>query len=195
MTLFHYPIFKKQQKMDKITYKVQFFDYWHTGSGLAGSTYADSIVNKNTDGLPIIPGKTVKGLLREAAETIQKLDGSLITNGFILEVFGDKDNEPECFFSNATLSRNLSESIIKQKNHNVLYQVIASTAIDENGQAKEGSLRQLEVTIPLTLYGVIEKLPNNSTYEEQLKYCFNWVKQLGLNRNRGLGRCQFSILK
>lgn len=188
--------------MNKIIYKVQFFDYWHTGSGLAGSTYADSIVNKNEDSLPIIPGKTVKGLLREAAKAIHNLDSSLISNDFMLEVFGkgtEKNDEEEkaskSFFSNLTLSERLSKNIIKDNRQDALYHVIASTAIDENGQAKKASLRQLEVTIPLTLYGVIENMPNDSAYETQLIHCFNWIKQLGLNRNRGLGRCQFSIVK
>jgi RAMP superfamily len=181
--------------MAEIIYKIQFFDYWHTGSGLSGSTYADGIVNKNEDYLPLIPGKTVKGLLREAAKTIQELDNSLISTDFITSVFGDADNEPKCHFSNLTLSEKLAENIITTNNQSALYHVITSTAIDENGQAKEGSLRQLEVTIPLTLYGVISDLPTAKTYEQELKHCFDWVKQLGLNRNRGLGRCQISIVK
>ena len=179
--------------MNSIIYKIQFFDYWHTGSGLAGNTYADSVVNKNEDSLPVIPGKTVKGLLREAAKEINKLDNSFVSDDFIIHVFGkktDKDNEEiaaTSFFSNLTLSKKLSEAIIKDNRQEALYHVLASTAIEDNGQAKEGSLRQLEVTIPLSLYGVIENVPNVSTYEAQLIRCFNWVKQLGLNRNRGLG--------
>jgi hypothetical protein len=180
--------------MDKILYKIQFFDYWHTGSGLSGSTYADGIVNKNENDLPIISGKTVKGLLREAAETIQTLDSSLISRSFITDVFGDVDNEPKCHFSNLNLSEKLAENIIKAENQSALYHVITSTAIDNNGQAKEGSLRQLEVTIPLALYGVIEDIPFIESYKTEFTHCFNWIKQLGLNRNRGLGRCQFSIV-
>lgn len=188
--------------MDRVIYKVQFFDYWHTGSGLAGSTYADSIVNKNAEGLPLIPGKTAKGLLREAAQELNRIDNTIISDDFILNVFGkktDKDEEEVAalsFFSSLTLSEKLSQAIIDKKSQDALYHVISSTAINnDNGQASEGSLRQLEVTIPLTLYGVIENVPNNGNYETQLIHCFNWIKQLGLNRNRGLGRCQFSIVK
>ncbi len=181
--------------MSKIIYKIQFFDYWHTGSGLAGSTYADSIVHKNDDDLPIIPGRTVKGLLRDAAKIIHELDNSLITNQFILDVFGKEDMPTKCFFSNVTLSKNLAEKIIQENRQHALYQVLSSTQIDADGQAKEGSLRQLEVTIPLVLYGMIDDFPNNNLYKTQIIHCLNWVKQLGLNRNRGLGRCQFSIVE
>lgn len=191
--------------MQNIIYKIDFFDFWHTGSGLAGSTYADSLVIKNENSLPIIPGKTLKGLLREAAQELHKLDENLVTKHFINTIFGvqpEKNNnrnptanEGLCFFSNATLSKNLSdklESNFEQKQQ--LYQVLSSTAIDSNGQAKEGSLRQLEVTIPLSLYAQIVDFPNDAASKNQLEHCLNWIKQLGLNRNRGLGRCHLSII-
>jgi CRISPR/Cas system CSM-associated protein Csm3 (group 7 of RAMP superfamily) len=185
----------------KITYQIEFFSYWHAGSGLAGSTYADSIVNKNEDNLPVIPGKTIKGLLREAAEKINELNKELVSNDFILNVFGEKEStglidykkEGRAFFSNVSLSKSLSENILKSNLSDDLYHVISSTEIDNNGQAKDGSLRQLEVTIPITLYGSIEHFPDNN-YEVQLANCFKWIKQLGHNRNRGLGKCKFSIV-
>jgi len=187
----------------RIIYKIDFYSYWHTGSGLAGSTYADAIVNKNEQNLPVIPGKTIKGLLRDAAQQIHYFDDKLVTQDFIQNVFGadsekqgvDYKKEGKAFFSNAELSKSLSNSIIEKKYDNELYKVLPSTQIDENGQAKDGSLRQLEVTIPLTLYGAIEHFPESETYLEQLENCFAFIKQIGLNRNRGLGKCKFSILK
>ena len=46
-------------------YKVTFLDYWHLSSGLTSGSKLDSTVVKDKDGLPFIPGKTIKGLLRE----------------------------------------------------------------------------------------------------------------------------------
>lgn len=185
----------------KIIYQIEFFSYWHVGSGLAGSTYADSIVNKNIQNLPFIPGKTIKGLLRDAAEKINGFNEEMVSDEFIKDVFGVSEegntnyqDEGKAFFTNAGLSQELSEGIIKSASENELYKVISSTKIDENGQAQEGSLRQLEVTIPLTLYGVIEHVPEGK-YEKELSFCFDWIKQLGQNRNRGLGKCKFLIVK
>ena len=205
---------------NKIIYQIEFFSYWHAGSGLAGSTYADSVVNKNQDGLPIIPGKTIKGLLREAAETINGFDKNLVSDIFIEEIFGKrledgkKDmtseekasyndkilagktnnyGEGKAFFTNAGLSKNLTTSILNTAVVNDLYHVISSTKIDENGQVKDGSLRQLEVTIPITMYGSIEQFPDMK-YKDEMENCFKWIKQLGQNRNRGLGKCKFSIV-
>lgn len=185
----------------RVIYKIKFFSYWHTGSGLAGSTYADAIVNKNGKGLPIIPGKTLKGLLRDAAEQIHYFDSDAVTKEFIQNVFGadsekegvDLKMEGKAFFTNAELSKSLSNLILTKEYSNELYKVISSTKINDNGQAEDGSLRQLEVTIPLTLYGAIEQFPSKA-YLGQLEKCFAFIKQIGQNRNRGLGKCEFSIL-
>ncbi|MDG1434750.1 MAG: RAMP superfamily CRISPR-associated protein [Saprospiraceae bacterium] len=191
--------------MKPIIYQIDFFTNWHTSSGLSGSTYADLLVIKTSENLPFIPGKTLKGLLREAAESIHELNKELVTADFIGHVFGlsptKKEMENEvytkeaaCYFSNAYLSKKLTSGITKEKSSH-LYKVISSTKIDKNGIAEDSSLRQLEVTIPLILYAKVEHFPNDEAYLTQLEHCLSWVKRIGLNRSRGLGRCKFSILK
>lgn len=54
----------------KIKYQIQFHSYWHCGSGLAAGAGVDALVVKDADGLPFVPGKTIKGLLREAMEEL-----------------------------------------------------------------------------------------------------------------------------
>lgn len=191
--------------MKTINYQIDFFSYWHASSGLAGSTYADLLVNKTGEELPYIPGRTLKGLLREAAETIHGFDPGMVNQTFILDVFGQAPDqtdideerpttEAQCFFTNAFLSDYLQKSI-RKKQVPFLYAVLASTKINEQGLAADGSLRQLEVTVPLTLLASVEQFPDKEGYEQQLIYCFQWIKRMGLNRSRGLGRCQFSMIK
>lgn len=192
--------------METIIYKIDFFSYWHVSSGLYGSTHADLLVNKTKEGLPFIPGKTLKGLLREAAEFLNKLNSDFVKIDFVNDVFGEKEpegnnNDSEkyreealSFFSSATLSKNL-QSKIDSTNSSYLYKVLSSTKISEIGLAEDHSLRELEVTIPLTLYASIEDFPKKEGYVAQLEHCMNFVKRMGLNRSRGLGRCQFSIIK
>ena len=74
----------------------------------------------------------------------------------------------------------------------MLYKNIASTKIDDDGQAVDHSLRHMQVTIPMELYAEIIDFPLE--YLEQLKNCFAWVKKMGLNRSRGLGRCKLETL-
>jgi hypothetical protein len=69
---------------------------------------------------------------------------------------------------------------------------VASTAIDPNGIAKEGSLRRIEVTIPLTLEAEILNIPDEE-FKNLLIEALSMVKRLGVNRNRGLGRCSLTV--
>ena len=195
----------------QLRYQIQFYGYWHVGSGLSASTYADAVVLKDPDDFPIIPGKTLKGLLSDAANAINKVQPAFISAAFIRDVFGesgDRTNKDEqdtpyspstCFFSNATLSEQLRAQLPKAmlSGHsepvnlvNTLYEVLSSTQI-ENGMAKDGSLRQLEVCVPLPLYASIEG-DCIDNYVAEIDYCFGWIKRMGLNRNRGLGRCRFT---
>ena len=186
--------------MSEIKYKIELFDFWHTSSGLSGGMDVDLTVLKDEHGLPVLPGKTIKGLLREAAESIHVLNEKLVSKEFIDYVFGERSDledearndykEAEVFFSDATLSQNVINNTSKFPK-DLFYREIASTEIDKNGQAKEHSLRQMEVTIPLELYGTL--LNMDDKYIDELKWAFSWIKRLGYNRNRGLGRCKISI--
>ncbi len=190
--------------MNTLIYQIEFFDYWHVGTGLVSGANSDALVQKDKEDRPFIPGKTLKGLLREAAETLKSLNHEKITDDFIQDVFGERnlvneeasgtkriEKEAKSFFGNATLSASLQNDITKSK-AKFLYQQIASTAIEKNGQAKDYSLRSIEVTVPLVLYASISGF--NKDYKEAMTACLSWIKRMGLNRNRGLGRCQFKIL-
>jgi CRISPR/Cas system CSM-associated protein Csm3 (group 7 of RAMP superfamily) len=192
--------------MATLQYKIEFTSFWHTGSGLSSGTESDLVVIKDKNGRPFIPGKTLKGLLREAAEIIHGLKSNLVTKDFIDEVFGERSDEGKSgennlhppiearsFFSDAYLSEQMRLYFNKQLNYKeLLYKNIASTKIDENGQAENHSLRKIEVTIPLDLYAEIIDFPE--VYQNQMEYCFAWVKKIGINRTRGLGRCSLLTL-
>ncbi len=168
-----------------LKYEIKFLDYWHVGSGLSAGAKLDSLVLKDNDNLPIVGGKTIKGLVREMADLLED-------DAFVLDCFGQEGVDMgSSYFSNATLAKNVSEQI---KNNNLvsnLYDEIASTKIDEKGMAVDGSLREIEVTIPVTLIGEIDDVSNE--YSEQMKKALKMVKRMGLNRNRGLGRCEITV--
>lgn len=197
--------------MKTINYSIEILSYWHTGSGLYGGVDANLAVIKDEQGLPFIPGKTIKGLLREAAVYLSALPAGIPDN-FVSDVFGEEQLEraevisSSCFFTNAELSSYLKEQLSLAKNETasidparlekkkaMLFSTLASTAIDHKGQALDQSLRQMEVTVPLTLYGTIAGFPVDDTYEAALKKCLAWIKRLGMNRSRGLGRCVFTL--
>lgn len=164
-------------------YKVTFLDYWHISSGLSAGAKLDSTVVRDENGLPYIPGKTIKGLIREQS-----------SNEDFLEVcFGKESNKiGKCYFSDVQIEENTRKTIVEKDLQNQLFDEIASTKIDENGIAKSGSLREIEVVIPMTLYGKIENIPDE--YKQEIIKALKKVKRMGLNRNRGLGRCVIDVV-
>jgi len=188
--------------MATLQYKIDFTSFWHTGSGLSSGTDSDLVVIKDENGLPFIPGKTLKGLLREAAEIINAYNSTIVTKKFITKVFGErseegvsaKPKEAVCFFTDAYLSEDIKQYLNNnEEQKTILYKNIASTKINSDGQAVDHSLRQIQVSIPLELYAEVIDLPNE--YKIQLENCFSWVKKMGLNRSRGLGRCKIETIK
>jgi CRISPR/Cas system CSM-associated protein Csm3 (group 7 of RAMP superfamily) len=180
----------------RLKYEIKFLDYWHLGSGLSAGTKLDSLVLKDSDGLPFASGKTLKGMFREMAE--------MIDCSFVNVCFGGssdkkdccyneemKNRDGVCYFGNAELKASTKEQILSNQLKDNLYTEIASTKIDERGVAVDNSLREIEVVIPITLYGEIDDVP--ADYEEWMKHSVVMVKRMGLNRNRGLGRCQITI--
>ena len=186
-------------------YKIEFFSNWHCGSGLAAGADVDALVVKDKDGLPYVPGRTIKGLLRDAATELGYAED------YIIKVFGkdvkqnDKNAEQNgndgeqysqagcAFFSNAELSKHEAAEIVKGQLTPYLYQTFASTAIDDNGIAKDGSLRRIETVVPCTLYASINGI--GGTDEKMLMEAMMYIKRMGTDRNRGYGRCKISIGK
>ena len=178
--------------MSTIKYKIEFFSNWHCGSGLAAGADVDSLVIKDQNRIPYIPGRTLKGLFRDAA-TILSDDEDTI--GVIFGVSGDKeDHKTGCaFFGNATLPIAEYQYIVEQGLASHLYQSFASTSIDEKGIAKDHSLRKIETVVPCKLEGEILNLPDGA--EHVLEDAMRYVKRMGTGRNRGFGRCKISIRK
>ena len=186
--------------MKTINYKIEFFSCWHCGSGLSAGADVDALVIKDKNGIPFIPGKTIKGLLREAVEEIlySGVEDAHSVDELIKESFGlfiDKNNfwKGSMFFTNAELSPSLQSKIQSLQLEKYLYTSIASTAIEENGTAKDFSLRKIQLVVPCELYGTIMNVPDNM--EEILAKGLKFIKRVGVNRNRGLGRCSLSVIE
>ena len=197
--------------METIKYKITFFSEWHTGSGLTSGSDLDALVIKDKNDMPYIPGRTLKGLLKDAAQELNDLGYGKVN--FIETIFGlptdTKKNKSddildsedlestikgECFFTNATLLEVLYNASFENKLAPFYYRTIASTAINgDSGVAKKHSLRRMQTTIPCVLEAEITNV--HTDFIKQIESCLKWIKRLGQNRNRGLGRCQFEIIK
>lgn len=172
--------------MKTIKYKITFHTYWHCGSGLAAGANVDALVVKDKDGMPFVPGKTIKGLVREAvgvfnADTDEQIFG---TEGKV---------RSDSFFTNAVMNKDEHKFIVSQNASSYLYRTLASTAIDDDGIARDNSLRSIQVTVPCNLTGQIQNIPDDKA--ELVSKALRYIKRLGQWRNRGLGRCTITINK
>lgn len=172
-----------------IKYELTFHTYWHCGSGLAAGAAMDALVIKDKEGMPFVPGKTMKGLVREAVDIIA---ANKVGSVLYEQVFG-KEGEirGESFFTNAVMNQKEHDFIVSTDAASYMYRSIASTAIDDNGIAVDNSLRSIQVTVPCTLTGEIQNIPNGM--EEAICKALKYIKRLGQWRNRGLGRCTITV--
>lgn len=184
--------------LEKINYRIQFLTDWHAGSGLSAGAEADAVVIKDPDGFPYIPGKTLKGLFRDAFQDLMEVKNQDFTENRFKRFFGFFDGAGvttagKLFYSSACLSED-EKSAIDPSLNPYLYRTISATAISEKtGVAKNSSLRVSEVCIPLELEGFVEgiEIDDVPIFEQLLKY----IRTIGANRNRGLGRCIITIKK
>lgn len=227
-------------KVYTVTYRLKFYSEWHCGSGLGAGADVDALVVKDKNKLPYVPGKTIKGLIREAVENIlyfksqakkEEKEGIEENTPFdnvgyhqqwaeqmkedFIKVFGNsadkdwnifvdsdskdiKENlqiKSQSFFTNAELEDSLKELILSDINNteeaerywHFLYNSVASISINERGVSESQHLRKLETVVPCELVGQILKVP--AAFVPVLQKGMQFVKRLGQNRNRGLGRC------
>ncbi|PKI12735.1 RAMP superfamily CRISPR-associated protein [Colwellia sp. 12G3] len=188
--------------------------YWHVGSGLEGGAYADALVLKNTQQLPYLPGKSIKGLLRDAFTRAEKNNWftDVIStdvenkNTLVDLLFGHENKDGS---SNQGLLQ-ISSGVLSSQEINFLtqhpqaksqlYKITYSTAINgETGVAKNTSLRSLEVCVPMLLTAQIALntshvayLENKSLVNEKLnvwlEQVVSFITEIGAKRHRGLGK-------
>lgn len=174
--------------------------YWHTSSGQGIKGDLDSMVVRDDNNLPYIPGRTIKGLLRDAcyqAETFgQVQEGTTdILFGSRTTETGESSIPGTLLFSSANLPDEERDFFAHNPEHaEQLYDSLASTKIDEDGLADNKKLRIAEVTIPMTLHAKATLLPGTPEHaKDTLAKSAPLIRALGTSRSRGFGRCTITI--
>jgi hypothetical protein len=158
--------------------------WWHAGTGRGVSSTLDSIVARDADGLPYLPGRSVKGLLRDAVsqweywETVRVEEGSEKRSGasdaLTNALFGGRaagsdgasryDTTPGVLdVRSARVDGGLSAGLLADPDRARLVAgltaTLRSTAVaHDRGTAVPHSLRAIEVAVPLTLYADVEEI-------------------------------------
>lgn len=179
-----------------------FLSPWQMGSGFGEGAHLDALPVKSPSGLPYLPGRSVKGLFREAVQLAEEC-GELPPDTTI-NLFGSRDSAlsryestPGCLqFSNATLGDAMELWAADQRNSQAvreLYMPLASTAIDTNGLANDKTLRKIEVALPVTLTAAVSSCGEGTDDLALLQKVAPLIRQAGSDRHRGLGRVQVTV--
>lgn len=183
--------------------------YWHPGTGRGAGTALDAVTHRDSRGLPALPGRTVKGLLRDLvrqAEALSWYQDRQTAGAPSLEdrLFGWRsradavrpEQTPEfgCLHvTDAGLPAGSADHLIRHPELLPgLYRAHFRTRIDPgSGTAYEKSLRGAEVIVPLTLRAGITELAGGDpppNWPALLELALPLLRGLGETRTRGFGR-------
>jgi len=189
--------------MQNVVLSWEFLSFWQSSSGKGEHARLDTQTARDPQGLPVLPGRTIKGLFREAAQQLA-LWGHMDQNAVDL-LFGRADDTASStgtengllVFDSAYVSRELAAAYAKEEvTKEMLYRDIAQTAIDrETGRALDHSLRRIEVVVPLTLYSNVSLISASGPALDAatLSKIAREVRYAGSLRKRGLGRVEVKV--
>lgn len=169
------------------------------GTGTGDGVQFDTVSAYNDYGLPYIPAKRLKGLLREQAEFLIACNPE--NKNFVEILFGKGEQAGALIVNNAEIKnvRNLKEDLDKLfKSQPSLYNpsavaeyyTVARHATQmKNGVAKPKSLRTIGAVPSGTIFEATLYLDDSSSSEkvEFLRNCAKLLRHIGLNRTRGYG--------
>ena len=193
---------------------LRFDSDWHVGSGAGIPGSVDRQVLRDEEGFPYVPGKTLTGILRDAAEWIADVrDAEKKGNKWknvLIGLFGEQPEShggtPGGFASGAAIGIGSAELSWGLRNYvhglreasgadlrAALFTVRPGVKIDRaTGRALEDHLYSTERVRGCTLYAPVKYLrgPLSKDEEKLLEDAIRVVRRLGGKRRRGGGRCR-----
>ena len=183
--------------------------YWHAGGGRGAGAVVDAVVHRDSRGLPVLPGRHLKGLLRDALERAEAWEWEGF-EGLADALFGQASETAtgeapprpgSLRVGDAGLPEELASWLGGTEQGRALreelFQAIYATAVDPvSGTALDHSLRGMEVAIPLKLEAVVSEVPGRQPpdgWRERLREALHLVDAVGAHRTRGLGRARLTL--
>lgn len=182
--------------------------YWHAGGGRGGGAVVDAVVHRDNHGLPVAPGKHLKGLLRDAVERAEIWEwpgyaglGETLFGSRTETVKRDQRPRPGCLRVGdgrlpAALSDWLGSDAGERSRPGLFRNLFSSAVAHESGTALDSSLRGIEVTIPLQLEAPISVISDKNLPEdwaEKIRGILPLIDAVGAYRTRGLGKAVLTL--
>jgi len=185
--------------------RVELLDTWQVGSGRAQGRHLDAVADRDAHGLPFVPGRMLKGLLRDAAAALEAWQHW--PGGTTERLFGDHSQRDDGLaapgllgIGNAELPLAerawlASEDEDARRQRAALFVAQFQTAIDrDSGIAASGSLRGIELVLPLALQAEVTLgrpgVPAGEDDWRRLTQLLPLVRAVGAHKTRGHGRAR-----
>ncbi|MBQ7607139.1 MAG: hypothetical protein IJU76_04130 [Desulfovibrionaceae bacterium] len=196
-----------------MTLDLMFLSDWHISQGIGDGFRADAVLVRDADGFPYVPGRALKGAMREGAsrlglcrDDLQRAEDYFFGTRFdTLE----SNKQGRIRLSQAKLPQSFKVALDyvesaqdirladKETFINDLTILRSQTALTPEGLTKKGSLRTTECGIPgipfeASLTIDAQGIPESWLAAYMASVC-RAVRSIGGNRSRGFGRCTLSI--
>ena len=176
------------------------------GSGKSLAGVIDTDIYYDQYGIPFIPAKRLKGILRESAEELEKY-GALA--GTTNDLFGTSGHAEGCAFQldNGQVQHDQAyrNFFLKYKKKITSEEVLdyftylrSQTSINEAGTDDEGTAKENSLRISRVLRkGLVFEFPLscNSGQEEDLQKIIKVVRAFGSTRSRGFGEISLELIE
>lgn len=191
------------------------------GSGESEGNSIDTDICTDAFGIPYIPGRRIKGCLKQAADDLKQMGHPLAQNQEVVrKLFGDASGSESAFtIGNAYISGiNSLNSYLREKGNNDLPESVKNavnvaklfTSVRgqtrlENGVKVENTLRSTRVlnhydplapenAKEMELYAKLYLESADRDVKELLELCCMATRHMGSNRNRGMGNVEFTLV-
>lgn len=174
-----------------------------TGQGLAG--VLDDTVVKNHAGIPYLPGKTIKGVLRNNCRELSLMTGQTLPdeskpdedkNSPLARIFGTAFlpaafRFPSAYLSNESMYESIRDNITHGEWHN---QIEASSGTAKKKHLFSYETASRELSFPFTITETISEGTNPEDIDRALLIAtLLFTDHIGGKRKRGRGKCRFSF--
>lgn len=180
------------------TLQIVFESEWLVAGGDSVLGTADMAAVKDDDGLPFVPGRSLRGVLREAVALIDDCSRC----GWATELFGERldpsggrnYSEGTVRIGNATLVAEIAAACADSDLRTELYTSVRRTSLTDDRVARRHTLREMEVCVPGLILVAAVQVPDRPSLEV-VAFAAGLVRSLGHGRSRGLGRCSLAVFE
>ena len=187
-----------------VKYEIVFFSFWHCSSGKSPYDDRRMLVVKDVQGFPYVPGKTIKGLLKENLINLVKWKYNIrkAYSDWINYNFGNEMKTEVTRYVGYEGLMHVGDAAL-----DVVEKQFVASEFAQHLLFCESKHRKLEkpqkefvyeVTIPCRLIGTIDVSLAGLTEKETRLFIqegLGLTKRIGMFRNNGLGRCHIRVVE